>query len=227
MTFWAWQLLDPDQWEALPTDAGAEAINLVTGDYIDTVDVYRVYTDYSQHSAEFFWEPRYYGVVCPECSNAGCPACELTVQCGCMHVRDVHRGIVVPVPSEWDSTNEQYNPQAFELCVEPDQVKLWYYAGEIGQRYLNGSTCDPLDDQLARAIAYMATARLERQWCACNNVATLAADMRIDMIKGEPDGSSYFVSDKLRDNPFGTRKGEVYAWRILRKRTKKSSVAVI
>jgi hypothetical protein len=229
ITFWAWQLINPDLWEALPVDlSNRQALTITDDIYVDTVDVYRVYPDYSQHSAEFYWEPRYTPLSCPGCGGTGCPACQLTVQCGCLHVRDVDRGIAVPTPASWNASTESYDADKWTLCYEPDNVKVWYLAGEYSQRFLNGHTCDPLDDQLARAIAYMATARIERPFCNCGNLTALATDLRVDLAQVARGASSYQISKADRDNPFGTRKGEVQAWRMIRTRRKRvPRVAVI
>ena len=227
ITFDFWQLIDPALQDTYP-DGNPEALNIVDAIYVDTVDVYREYTDFSQHSAEFFWEPRYTGPACPNCGGAGCTVCQHSVQCGCLHVRDVNLGIAVASPGEWSATEAAWQNQTWDLCYDPDIVKVWYYAGEVSDRFLAGDSLDPLGNTLAEAIAYMATARLERNFCACGNLTALATDLRRDLSRSDPDGPTFMLSTLEQNCPFGTRKGEVMAWRRLAHSTERiGKVAVL
>lgn len=172
IVFWAWQLIDPDLWEAFPTGA-PEALNLLGAIYVNAVDVYREFVDTTEPSAQFFWEPKVRNIIpgfCTSCDGAGCPTCSLTTQDGCLYPRDVDQGIAVPVPAEYDEDEEVWTEQSYTECRAPDQVKLWYYAGDLSRLYLQSTTptsvvrrrCDPLSDYWAKMIAHLATARLER-----------------------------------------------------------------
>lgn len=212
-----WQLIDPAQQDRYPSDTNT-ALNIATPTiYVDTVDVYREYTDYSQHSAEFFWEPRMVAFPCTSCGGSGCLACTTAVQCGCLHVRDVMLGIGVPEPATWDATSGAWAGATYDQCMPPDQVKVWYYAGELSDRYLRRLDLDPLSRWWAETIAWLATARLERNFCACSNLTALANELRADMSRTDANGPSWFMTEKQADNPFGTRKGEMWAWRRVSK----------
>jgi hypothetical protein len=89
---------------------------------------------------------------------------------------------------------------------------MWYYAGEMDSSFRAGSSCEPLSDFWAKTIAYLATARLTRPPCACPDVRARFEDLQIDFTKNEGN-VSYFVGDEILNNPLGTRKGEVKAWR--------------
>lgn len=224
--FYAWQLIDPALWEAFPTTAGANAINLAgleatpavtVGTLVQSVEVHREYTPDSAVSAQFYWEPVPRTTVidglCAICNGEGCQACILTTQNGCLHVRNGNLGLVVPQPATWDSSDEEWDQEAFTQCLDPDFVKIWYYAGDMSNRYLRGVSHDPLDDKWARAIAQLATTRLERPFCSCGNAQALAKHWREDLaLSGE---SSYQLGMEVLDNPFGTRRGEVMAWRTI------------
>jgi hypothetical protein len=224
-TFDAWQLFDPNLWEALPTNQdGLSAIDItVAGNYVSTVDVYREFTDFTANSSQFMWERTPINTLsassacCSSCGGSGCIACTLITQDGCLHIRDVDNGILVPVPAIYDDTDEQWETNVFTECREPDQVLVWYYAGNLSQNWFQETTCDPLDNSLANCIAWMATARLERPICACNNSQALSMDLKRDMSFTPPEGGSFFVSESDLDNPFGTRVGEIKAWRKISK----------
>lgn len=216
LVFDAWLFIDPDLQGAYPTDAGFAAIDIsTTANYVTSVEVYREYTDFTQASAEFFWEKQptnLIPVVCSVCGGAGCAACELTTQDGCLHVRDVDTGLVAPVPATYSANDAAWAEACWTGCREPDMVNLWYYAGDLDQRYLRGVWCDGLPDAFAQAIAWIATARLEREFCSCGNLRALQNDLRTDLAFSDGQGNYQVTADQL-DNPFGTRKGEVMAWR--------------
>lgn len=216
MTFWTWQMILPSLWEAFPRggsdldtiDAGNTA-NLIT-----SVDVAREFTDGTQASAQLSWEtsPRNTIVftTCSTCGGDGCSACSFTTQDGCLHVRNNDLGIVVPQPANYDASTEQWNQVAFSVCRDPDLAKIWYLAGDIDKRFLSGQSCDQLSQKWAQAIAWLATARLRRPTCNCSSRIT--EELRIDLALTNQTQSYQVPFEDLR-NPFGTRLGEVRAWR--------------
>jgi hypothetical protein len=219
ITFDFWQLIDPALQDPFPGPAPS-ALNITDAIYVAVVDVYREYTDYSQHSVEFYWEPRVSALICPACGGSGCVACQLTVQCGCLHPRDVMLGIAVPQPATWDAVNGQWAASAFSECYAPDQVKVWYYAGEMSDAFLSGMGLDPLSNWYAEAIGWMAIARLERNFCSCGNLTALQTELRSEMSRSDTGGPSWFLTDADGNNPFGTKMGEVKAWRRVAKLAK-------
>lgn len=223
MVFDSWLFIDPDLDAAYPDSDSYRALDITTtSNYVDSVDVYRVYVDNTLVSARFFWER---DGSCAVCGGTGCDACSLTYQDGCAFVHDVNLGAVVPVPGTYDATNAIWTPGTFTVPRDPDQVRLAYYAGDISQNYFNGTTCDPLKSMYAKAIAWMATARLSKPVCSCPNLADNFEAMREDMtLIGE--GSSHFLSNRDLDNPFGTRRGEVMAWNLLGKISREQMVEV-
>lgn len=215
-TFWTWQFILPALWEALTTTAGETAVdpfddtNLVT-----EVEVRRVYNDTTQVSAQFYWEPKpqvlRVGAVCTACGGSGCLACQLTTQDGCLHVRDAETGMVVPQVASYDDDDGQWEAACQSECRDPDYVKLWYYAGLIDDDYLSQVAFDPLSNWWAQAVAWLATARLERPFCSCANVTALAQNLRVDLAMMSED-VSFATTEEILGNPFGTKRGEVMAW---------------
>jgi hypothetical protein len=215
-TFDFWQFINPALQDPYPTGSPT-ALNITGAIYIDTADVYREFTDHTQYSVEFFWEPRCAPLACPSCGGVGCTVCQLTVQCGCMYIRDVMLGIVVPQPGDWSTVDLKWGGKAYSLCTPPDQVKLWYYAGEMSPGFLAGNDLDPLSRWFAEAIAWIAVARLERNFCTCSGLASVQNELRAEMSRTDDGGPSWFLNDRDGLNPFGTKVGEVKAWRRLSK----------
>lgn len=210
----SWKLLDPDLWNAYPTSTDWGGIDVtVEANHVASVEVYREYNDPTTTTATLYWEPTpSQDVFCAVCGGSGCSACALTTQNGCMHVRDPFNGRAVVYPATY--SDGSWNHSAYTIGRDPDFVKVWYRAGKYSQRYLSGFTHEPLDPRLARAIAYLATARMERDFCSCPNVTSLAEQLRLDRSFAGP-GGSYQISPMIMDNPFGTRGGEIRAWNIV------------
>lgn len=226
--FWSWQMIDPVLWEAFPTQDtldGLQAINLGgleelpinTTHLVPTVDVYRIWNDPTEPSALLIWEPSPEGTFLTGFSCASvseCEACNLLAQDGCMHVRDALRGVVVPVPASYDENRQVWVTGQFLENRDPDMIKLWYYCGDFSHRHLAGLTFDPLSERWALAIAQLATARLERPLCSCGNLTALTTKWQLDAAV-TTDGLNVALGDL--ENPFGTRYGEVLAWRQVKR----------
>lgn len=232
-TFFTWQLINPDLWNAFPTTAnsgGGVGIDIASPptNVEATIDVYREFTSFSQPSALFFWEGLPIGQTfpfiatssgCDCCDNSGCEACVMCTQNGCLHFRDVQQGIAVPVPATFDSTEEQWNQSIFAVGRDPDSVKFWYYAGNISEDFLRDTNCEPLNDFFANIIASLAIARLDRPFPANNNLMAWVRDLRRDRMLSPSDGTSFAISPDVLSpttNPFGTRGGEVNAYQQLK-----------
>lgn len=136
-----------------------------------------------------------------------------------MLVRDPQDGVVFPMVATYDAT-DGWIESGLTLGREPDLIKLWYYAGNIGQKYLQNKSHDPLDDQFALWIAMVATARLERTICSCEcgNTANMFNHWREDLAE-VPGGSTRYLdfSSGILDNPLGTHRGEVEVWKKIKR----------
>lgn len=219
MVFWAWQLIDPDLWETFPTDTGSYPVSLDLTDgtvYVGNVELYREFNDPTAIGFTAFWENDSLGSSwCSACGGSGCSSCMLSSQTGCIHVRDVHNGIVVPTPATYNVTTGAWEYTASIKCVEPDIVSYNYYSGDYSQLRLQGRSCDPLSNYMATTIAYMAVARLDRNLCDCGPVQALSDELRKDMIIRTKEFSPSFNMD-VQLSPFGTHYGEVMAYRRLK-----------
>jgi hypothetical protein len=100
-------------------------------------------------------------------------------------------------------------------------VKFNYYSGDLDNQWLAQARCAPMHDWLARTITYLAIARMERPFCNCGVAIALWNKMQSDLAFNSPDGSATILSEQVLANPFGTRYGEIYAYRRLSKFTKR------
>lgn len=236
--FWSWQLFKPSLLDAFPTTNYAVNNNLYgvapvdiedANSYVAAVDVYREYTDTTQASVTFYWQRTSLinaglwplgGWCCYNCNNTGCPACEFITQSGCITQKDASGMFVTPVPATYDSDQDQWDFSYLFNCRDPDLVKLWYRAGDQSQDYLQGRTCDPLSNFYAEAIAMLATSRVTRPFCTCNNSLTLTNEWQRDLsFTGSRQNGSFVVSPSDLDNPFGSRYGAVLCWKKIGRMT--------
>jgi len=177
----------------------------VAANFLRVCDVYRVYND-PQTQASFLWEP--FGSSCG-CSS-GCVLCAYSTQTGCLMVRGDPRQSIIPYrPGSWDADTLSFTSEAWSECRQPDIVRLYYYAGWRDKR-LSCNTVR-MDPDLERIVAYYAAALLDRPICECNNVTAWVDHWQRDMaIPGE---EGLRASEADLDNPFGTRRGAVFAWK--------------
>lgn len=204
ITFKSWQAVDPDLQSILnPTPATAET----DGNYITTVDVYRVYND-PQTQVTFMWE------ALPDncdCGSSTCSACGWGTQSGCLQAKDTRLGYFTFNAGTWDADNENFDVAEFSVAREPEKMRIYYYSGfEDRDR-----TCPrvDMDRELERAIAHFAATLLDRDMCACNNVQHYLDYWREDLARVGSD-VTYQNSPMVLGNPFGTMRGAVYAYNV-------------
>lgn len=204
------QLVAPAQQETIVPDAGDSHMRgvdgLVNGNFVTTVDVYRVRND-PQQQAYFLWEPR----GCEACNGTGCTICSFATQTGCLLPRDKPRqSIVAYRPATWNATTLVFDTAAWAVGRQPDLIRLWYYAG--WQARDRAFPLRDMDTMFEHMIAYYAAGLLERPICECNNVRAFVEKWQADMAV-EPEGVQYKIREKELENPFGTTRGALYAWR--------------
>lgn len=201
--------------ERLVLESKIEALNaravdgLVDANFLSTVDVYRRYNDPSV-GVTYSWVNQ---LDACGCGSLSCLACTAVVQDGCLIPVDNRLGIVSIMPATWDGV--AHSEVCFSQCGMPDNATLYYKAG-LPLEY--GS----IRNEFKRAIAYLAVSLLDRPICACDHIAALAKQYQTDLAlaQASPQGStSYRFSSgaRLLDNPLGTTKGAVYAWRFVQR----------
>ena len=190
---------------------GAEAIGDDDTAFLEEVDVYRIYND-PQTQASFLWEP-FAGRWCGTCNGTGCSTCAYATQTGCLLLRgDPRESVVVYHPAEWDSDNNEFDALSWAMTRQPDIVRLYYYSGWRNKKQRYTSRMDP---EWERTVAYMAAAALERPLCDCSSGEAQWKRWRTDLALAINDDvrRTFYGHSSDIDNPFGSRLGEVQAWR--------------
>lgn len=186
ITVFTWNMMDPGVASRIPGNDMYPVNMDENANRIQSVDIYRVYNDSTQAAKILFSDG----------SEATC-----TVQ-----IEDVSAGLVRPIP----------DAASLASCgsAVPLRYQIGLYAGYLDQpgwRWSVGgkSEYSPL---FSEAVRMLATARLSRQICGCNNVATLAHELQVDMALVSPQGNFLAVADVIQECPFGTKAGEWKAW---------------
>jgi hypothetical protein len=218
----SWLLIDPDILSDYPSDDGFLAINIATtANFVISLDVYYETIDPIIKSVQFAWDQ----TDCGLCGGVGCAICIGHTEDGCATIRHAKDGLVVPLPGVYNSVNGTWDLSTCLTYPEPRRVRLWYRAGDQSKEWLRGVSTDPLSDWWAVTIAWMATARLERGLCECEQTSKIYDDLRRDMSRTDETGS-WNVPFTALDNPFGTRKGEMLAWQRINKIYRRNAVAL-
>jgi len=195
--FNAWQLIDPD---VLEDEQGNDPNGIDLNDevvMVDTVDIYREYNDVSQNGIVIFSGDD------PEPTEIG----------GYIMPLD-NQSYVRGIPGSYNQSTSSWEKTA--ICEEVLYASFWYYSGEKipSNQYVQNND-DFMSEYIAKAIAFLATSRLERDFMGTNNVLSLVQDLRIDYTTPDRD-TNFNVPFDISDCPFGTRKGEYQAWKMIK-----------
>lgn len=189
---------------------------LTNGNFLTTVDVYRVYNDPSVQ-VQFVWRATDSG--CSSCSGDGCVSCGLSIQTGCMTVKDKELGIVTVQPGDWNADTTSFDSNAYDVCRRPDYVRLWYRAGKRDEKLTTPNISVARRWELA--IAKLAVTKLDRNICSCKAIIDMQTKWTNDLRRSRSTSAesiSYRVSSyELENNPFGSTIAAQDVWRLVRK----------
>lgn len=212
----SWQLIKPELWERLPAQAelagcSVKALDLTKDIYVDTVMVGVQQEDTTVPLVEFLYENTN---TC--CSDTTCQACTIKRATGCLIDGTRGDGFVVPVLANYDPVKGwcEVNRAGCGCNNQPTRVKINYWVGcQDDYRQLPGCGDCPCP-ALASIIMNLAFSRLLYGSCDCDcnygqQWKTLSTDLALN------SGSSSRNWDySTLSNPFGTRLGEVKAWKL-------------
>lgn len=212
LRFDSWLFIDPAILSLPPTEDGFHVIDISTLDnFVGSVDVYRVYNDITATSVTFLWQ-----------------SVDSYTQDGVLLMTHPDTGQMAAIPATYDATDDEWDTNAWVTWREPDLAKIWYYSGDRSTTFASNYVTDPLSDWWAQTITMLATARLDRPLCGCNSAQDLA-DKYSEDLSLSITGKTYISPVQILNNPLGTRRGEVMAWRRISKmlRNRGASSALI
>lgn len=214
----AWIFVQPKLYAGInPADIDP---NASVSPYVTSVDIYRRYTKTdgiltTDSQSVIIWETRpYHGWWC-QCScgatepftGSPCDPAATARAAGRAGIRDAKQGYVTPAETVYNTDNGTFSSLNWWVCEEPDRVTVRYLAG-----YPLAS--DGQASALYREIVpIMAAAELAKPISGCAEANRLLYYWQQDLSKVGADKDLYATSADIMDNPFGTRRGHVYAWK--------------
>ncbi|KKN78144.1 hypothetical protein LCGC14_0353710 [marine sediment metagenome] len=213
-------LVDPDLWNALAPEA---VDGNVDANFLSTVDIFQHFND-PQQAVTLMWSPR--PNLCG-CASGSCPTCAHSTQTGCLIINDHRIGSFHFRPATWNATTEEFDAASFAVGRNPDNARLWYYAGFRDMS--NDAPNLEMERQLERTIAYLSLTLMRRPVCGCNNIQELFKQMNQDLalnISTSAGSESFQLSDRALLNPWGTKRGALLAWQLAQSGNRKIGQAV-
>lgn len=215
----SWLLVTPIQSEGFRMVAK----NPVTAGVLATaIEVYRRYTNASSTAvtssqAVITWEtyPVHGWWCCCGCqTNASAysgsrydPAA-IAQAVGRAGIRNARLGTVYAAESVYDTTAATWSALNWSVCTQPDRVTVRYLAGKALTNFR-------IDSALAQVIARLAAAELGRPICSCEVANREIARWQFDLAYAGPNDETYQTAPGDLENPFGSRRGHVQAWRYV------------
>ena len=204
ITIKRWLCADPDQWDtATPIDA-TDVTNL-----LGTVDVYRRWIDPSQQIV-LAWEPGISGCGC--LNTDSCAACQQATCYACAIRRDYTIGFVGWQASTWNVATGEYDRDTgcWPYNRHPDYAYISYEHGfpNDNQRYMS--------QRWVQTVAELAAANIPDYVTDTTTQPDILYHWREDMAVANDQGKHRIMDMGDLFTPFGTRRGQVEAWRAVK-----------
>lgn len=224
----AWVMAKPILYEGLLASGGIDP--LVPANYLSTVSLYRLYADPNGYTVDdsqavLIWE----SLPLPGCAIACCggvPALSsdpdaVGYAVARSGIRDARLGYLTPGESVI-SSNGAWIETGWSNCRQPDRVIIRFQAGAQLDALDGPSPSIPSalpgnNIRFDEVITRLAIAQMTRRLCACEDANQEWYRWQFDLSRAAgANDEQYRISEADLGNPFGTRAGEVYAWRQVR-----------
>lgn len=219
-----WLVVKPVKYEGIVTDPGQGFDPNDASNFVSSIIIADRTTDpdgqtVSTSQCTVLWET----VPCDGwwgcCSGANNPLYNPNVNdpaavgmaMGRVGVRDAKLGLVLPAQALYDTTTFQWRMTEWSTFREPDRVAIRYLAGwPLGD---DGN----MDRKWQVIVARLAAAELARPICACDAANQQLFHWQFDVSRaGGANSEQYSISPADLDNPLGTRRGQVWAWKQIK-----------
>lgn len=210
-----WLLGRPSRYDDV-ANASTLSLDPKAGDLLDRVSIYREWIDPhgatpQDAQATLIWETRAappWACACNGGSTDPAAVAEAAARAG---IRNATVGLVTPGEARYDTATGTWHQVAWGACTPPDQVLVRALAG-----------LPLVDGAMQRAwqetVTYLALAETEGPLCACEGVRKRLHHWQFDLARssGANDEAYGAISGDDLSNPFGTRRGQVEAWKRVR-----------
>lgn len=206
----AWTIVKPVQYSGVGRN-GLEATGNV---YAGTLTVARRAVDTTQQG-EWLWETSP-GGGCDTNDPSGYYA-----QGARYIVRNSDAGIVAGEAAEYDTDAQVWGATAWPVAYAPERARVYYTAG-----YTDGSA--PMAEWMKIVVARLAAAEMAAPICGCKVANRELSRWQFDLAlqSGAADAEGYQLSFEDMNCPFGTRRGQVYAWHEIQRIVQHRAVTV-
>lgn len=211
------------------TNIGANGLDPATAaNFVTTLDIYRRYTatdgntpttsqaviTWETHPSHGWW-----------CCCTGCTASDpyagssldpaaVAQAVARVGIRDGTLGMVTPAESAYDSVTGIWSSLDWTVCEQPDRLTIRYLAG------FPLASDGQMQEPFRTVVARLAAAELARTICGCEAANRELFRWQFDLARssGNADEAYGAINPNDLDNPLGTRRGHVQAWRFVRQR---------
>lgn len=211
----AWILARPILYEGVGT-TDIDPTNAAI--FVTQVEVYRRYTNPSgtttaTSQGKLLWEARPFPAwaFCYGCggSDNSTDAAAYAESIARVGIRDANNGILIPGAALYNTDTATWTGTYWGGCAPPTQVTVRYYAG-----YPLDSATQQMESDWQRVVARFAAAELPVRICADNTGSHFLHHWQFDLARSAGvNDEQYQISPSDLDNPFGTRRGQVMAWK--------------
>lgn len=216
----AWLLAKPIKYQGFKmTDDAARLDPTDMNNFVTTLEAYRRYTsagtDFETSQAVLIWNTKPYpdwAMLCSTCQTASSDPAGEAYALARVGIKNGQNGILTIGEAVYDQAAGTWS-QVHDwgvYCRPPDRVIVRYYAGYPLE---NGQVASWWREPVVR----LAGAELRRPICACADANRAIYEDQFDLSRSAGvNDEQYTYADDTLSNPFGTRRGAVYAWRQVR-----------
>lgn len=213
----AWLLGKPILYEGIqntgqgldPTDAD---------NFAPLLDVYREYLDpdgttITTSQAVLLWEtlPYPYDCCCTGAATSPTDPASVGYLVARVGIRNADLGIVFPGAAIYDADAGTWSRRYLQTCWPPTRVTMRYKSGYAREGYRMAA-------KMRYVVARFAAAELRRPICACDSANRELYEWQFDLARAAGKMDEQFrISEADLNNPFGTRRGEVFAWKEMQR----------
>lgn len=208
----AWLLAKPAKYETQtaaldPTD---------DANYVTTLDVYRRTTNHdgtttATSQGVLTWETLPaggLGYCCGASTDSSTDPAAIRQAVARVGIRNARLGWVAPGEAAYNEDSETWYTVNWSTCHQPDRVTIRYLAGLplVDQQ---------MDSYWMDAVTFLAAAELPRPGQGCDSANHWLSYWQFDLARssGANDEAYAGISQEYLNNPFGSRRGHVEAWR--------------
>lgn len=177
----------------------------VYSNFLETVDIYRRFPD-AALGVTFIWDRKVCGCSCNVwCSHTATVPGGIVEQTGAATITDPRLGTILVEPATFNTETGEWESALWTELRSPNRVKISYVSG-IQDGCADECPLEP-DPNIARAIIGLAHSNLPFGVCSCDFAKK---GYELDAFAPTADEGPTIMT------PFGTTRGQVLAWNLIK-----------